>query len=181
MHDRRLWTWLKSLFNRSNGCKCSPVQIPDHQNVIRAAFAWRHVNGKGSLKWEAYEPTPGTDEISVMRADCMTPTACKQKAKTLENAPSKLYRGLAVLNVAAIRSSNMMVTDSRSEFCGHAHISTGAVAKKPEPNEPRDPSEVERVRAMAKQLRDLSCYYPDPDPDANVWPEALALMPLNRQ
>jgi hypothetical protein len=119
----------------------------------------------------SHDPTQGTDEVSVMRASCMSPSACKQRAKSIERAPRKLYRGLAVLNAGAVRSENMAVSDSRIEFCGHAHISTGVVTRKRERDEPRDPSEVERVKAVAQKLIRLSRFYADQFPEAPDWPE----------
>jgi hypothetical protein len=177
MHLRQLWNWLKSFFKPSDDCDCLPIEIPDAQNVIRGIYYEVHVNDRGTLKWQAYDPTQGTDEVSVMRASCMSPSACKQKAKSMERAPRKLYRGLAVLNAGAVRSENMMVTDSRGEFCGHAHISTGVVTNKREPNEPRDPSEVERVKAVAYKLIKLSRFHSDQRPEALDWPEEVLLVP----
>lgn len=157
-------------------CDCAPLDIPEDENIIRAIYYSVHLDSKGRLKWNAYDPTPGTDQVSVMRAGCMEPDGCKRKARELEG-PNKLYRGLAVLNAGAVRNSGMDVTDSRREFCGHGHISTGVFVRKREPLEPRDPEEREKVKAIASVLMKLSNYYKDPNPDSDTWTGSLPMVP----
>ncbi len=107
----------------------------------------------------------------------MTPTACKRKAKELDNPPDKLYRGLAVLATGAVRSKAMAVTDSRDEFCGHAHISTGIPLKQNTDAEPLDPAETQRLKAKAEELLNLSNYFQDSDLSSDDWPHNIALIP----
>ncbi len=184
----RLWQIVKSRLNvrryltglldkGSDDCDCQPLEVPDSENLARAISYSVHVKKNGVLKWQAYKPTPGTDEISVMRLGCMTPTACKQKAKELNNPPHKLYRGLAVLASGSIRSKGMTVADSRNEFCGHAHISTGVPLELNTDAEPLDPAESERLKTKAEELLKLSSYYQDRDISSDNWPHDVALNP----
>lgn len=53
--------------------------------IVRGICSPYHVSSKGKLKPEAYDPTPETDEVSVMRADYLGVDGCKEKAKALEN------------------------------------------------------------------------------------------------
>ena len=167
----QIWCLLRTLF-----CASLPVEIPDSEDVIRAIYYEVHLNDDGSLKWQAYDPTPGTDEVSVMRSARLSPTACKRKAKSMEKAPRKLYRGLAVLNSGAIAKKKMAVIDSRYVYCGHADIKTGVVTQERLPNVPRDSHEVARVKAVAEKLKKLSQYYPDPNIGSTKW-EGRALLP----
>jgi hypothetical protein len=158
-------------------CDCQPLEVPDNEILVRAISYSVHVKKNGHLKWQAYKPTPGTDEISVMRLGCMTPTDCKRKAKELDNPPHKLYRGLAVLTAGAIRSNAMTVTDSREQFCGHAHISTGVPLRSNTDAEPIDPAESERLKVKAEELLRLSSYYQDRDASSDDWPQDIVLAP----
>lgn len=178
MHLQKLWSCLRYLLRLNKNCNCLPIEVPDGENIIRAIYYHVHVNRNNTLKWQAYDPTPGTDEVSVMRGGCMLPTDCKKKAKELVNPPSKLYRGLAVLSAGTVRSENMGVRDSRHVYCGHGHISTGVSTKlKASPGEPRDIKEVERVKKMASVLVKLSKYYPDGAPESIDWPAGVSLLP----
>ena len=158
-------------------CGCEPIIIPDSECIIRAVYYHVHCNSSGTLKWQAYEPTPGTDEISVMRGGCMTPNSCKRKAKELDKLPSKIYRGLAVLSSGAVRKNGMAVSDSRSEYCGHAHISTGVKSTITTDSEPRDPVEREQIKVIAKELIKLSNYLQDTQPASDDWPQSVVLIP----
>ena len=160
-------------------CPCNflPVEVLDRENIVRAIFYSVHVRKNGTLKWQAFKPSQGTDEISVMRLDYMTPTTCKRKAKGMENPPDKLYRGLVVLATGAVRAKGMAVTDSRCEYCGHAHISTGVSFKSSSVAEPPDPAEIENMKARAEELLLISKYYPDSISSSDDWPRDIALVP----
>ncbi len=161
---RRLGRWLRGFF-----CFSLPVDVPDSENILRGIYYEVHLNDAGSLKWQAYDPTPGTDEVSVMRSARLSPTACKRKAKAIEKPPRKRYRGLAALNSGAIKRIGMAVIDSRHIYCGHADIKTGVVTQKRLPNVPRDPREVARVKEVAEKLLELSRYYPDSRIESAKW------------
>lgn len=156
-------------------CGCQPLIVPETEVIIRAIYYNVHVDKSGKLKWRAFEPTDNTDEISIMRGGCMTPTECKQKAKELEKPTIKLYRGLAALSTGAVRLKRFDVLDSRKYFCGHGHISIGVMNVKTVAQEPNAPEETSRIRDIAKQLIELSSYHKDPNCEADLWPEEIAL------
>lgn len=158
-------------------CDCQPLEIPDDENIIRAIYYSVHVDKKGRLKWRAYVPTKNTDQISVMRSGCLSLSACKNRAKTMEQMPQKLYRGLAVLSTGAVRASGFSVSDSRIYFCGHGHISIGVKNIVPKNEEPADIEQTDRIREIAKKLIALSTYVEDPTPTSNDWAPEIALVP----
>jgi hypothetical protein len=157
-----------------------PVKVSDSENLIRGIYYEVHLDDVGSLKWQAYDPTPGTDEVSVMRSARLSPNACKRKAKSIERAPRKLYRGLAALSSGAIKTAGMAVVDSRHVDCGHADIKTGVVTQRRLPNVPRDPREVARVKKVAEKLIELSQYYPDSRIESAKWEGEGLLAPLRK-
>ena len=171
---RQLWRWLRGLF-----CVSLPVEIPDSENVVRGIYYDVYFNDKGLLKWQAYDPTPGTDEVSVMRSGRLSPTACKRKAISIETPPRKRYRGLAALNSGAIERNGLKVIDSRHVYCGHADIKTGVVTQKRIQNVPRDPREVACVKRVAEKLLELSRYYPDSRIESAKWEGEDLLAPLH--
>lgn len=158
-------------------CGCQPLIIPDTEIIIRAAYYYVHVNKNGKLKWQAFEPTEKTDEISIMRGGCMTPTECKQKAKELERPNNKIYQGLATLSTGAVRLKGYEVVDSRKHYCGHGHIALGIVNVRTAVQEPSTPEETNRIREIAKDLIKLASYQKDPVPEADHWLEEIPLTP----
>jgi len=103
------------------------------------------------------------DEVSVMRHTYMKSDACKIKAKEIASAdPNNPYVGLAAITVESVRGVGSEVTDSREEFCGHAHISHGVVVPV---DEPLDPALSLRIRALNGKAKLLF----DPTPDAEAW------------
>jgi hypothetical protein len=161
-------------------CACQPLIIPVTEVIIRAIYYNVHVDKNGKLKWRAFEPTEDTDEISIMRGGCMTPTECKQKAKVFEKPDNKLYRGFAALSTGAVRLKGFEVTDSRKYYCGHGHISIGVMNVKPVVQEPIAPEATNKIREIAKELIKLSAYHRDPNHEADLWPEEIALVPAPR-
>src|SRR5690349_19394828 len=104
-------------------CWLMPVHVSGDERVVRAIYSPYHLDKQNNLKHQAYNPTPATDEISVMRLEYMGVQLCKRKAKSFENpAQRKVYRGFAVLRTSILRASDMDVVDSRKYYCGHADI-----------------------------------------------------------
>ena len=58
-----------------------PKNIGDDENITRGICSPYHVKSNGRLRPEAYDPTPKTDEVSVMRSDLMGPHRCKKRQK----------------------------------------------------------------------------------------------------
>lgn len=158
-------------------CDCLPLIIPDTEIIIRAIYYFVHVNKNGKLKWQAFQPTGMTDEISVMRGGCMPPTACKQKAKEFQRPGNKIYQGLAALSTGAVRLKGYEVVDSRKYYCGHGHISIGIGNVPTAVQEPSTPEATERIREIAKELIKLASYNKDTNPEADHWPEEIPLTP----
>src|SRR5690606_26769313 len=114
-----------------------------------------HVDSKGRLKTQAYDPTPGTEDVSVMRLDWIGPHRCRHYALLLEHPPKqKTYRGLSVLLASEIRAAGQNVLDSRELFRGHADIKMGIVL--PRNGDPGDPVQIKRLRDRAKKLSQVA-------------------------
>jgi hypothetical protein len=103
-----------------------------------------------------------------MRHDYLGSDQCKARAKEITPKMADIkYRGLVVLVVQAVRDCRSEVTDSREEFCGHAHISHG-LPLLPEGDPLHSDAKVklyERLRAITDHAR----YLPDPEPSAENW------------
>lgn len=143
-------------------CRYLPRSIYREEIVVRAIFSPFHVDKLNKLKIEAFDPTPGTDEISVMRSSFIGSHRCKQRAQLSESPThKKVFKGFAVLEVKSLQAMNLSVHDSRKgAFVGHAHIATGEpVLQK---GMPRSPEQLERRKALNGCLIRLSKYCPDP-------------------
>lgn len=155
------------LLNRLAGiCWFVPIEVEHDERIIRAIYSPYHVDKHNRLKHQAYDPTPGTDEVSTMRLEHMGVPLCRSKAKSFQN-PTKLLAGLAVLRVEAVVSEGMGVVDSRRHFCGHADIrfliTELANLKK---GEPPSPEVGKRLKDLKNKLVESSTFFNDPRPEA---------------
>jgi hypothetical protein len=166
---------LKRLFRRD--CPI-PVQVADGERIVRAICSPYHFK-KNKVDVRAFDPTPGTDEISVSRLEYLGADVCKKRAQLL-NDPSqqKKYVGLSVLRTAVIREHGMDVIDSRHVFCGHADIKLGLPALSTDfvPGEPLTPELKLKQRDLGRLLLQSQKYHADPEPDSQHW-TGTELMP----
>src|SRR5579859_2082442 len=138
-----------------------PVAVANEETIVRALREC-HVR-RGKLRDNVFRSLPGIDEVSVMRHTHMKSDACKMKAKEIVGGDvHNPYVGFAAVSVASVRNLESEVTDSREEFCGHAHISHGVVV--PE-GEPLNPELSLRIRALNEKARLLL----DPTPENPTW------------
>lgn len=137
-----------------------PVEVADEETVVRAL---RQVHlKKGKLRNSVFLAR-GVDEVSVMRHTYMKSDACKAKAKEIfGESQSNPYVGLAAITVGNVRQCGSEVTDSRDEFCGHAHISHGFVVPADEPPDPEFKIRMQALTEKAVLLVDL-------EPGAKEW------------
>jgi hypothetical protein len=143
-----------------------PEDISDQEVIVRGVCSPYHIKDD-KIKAALYDPTPDTDEISVMRHNHMSSDACKTKAKELENpVQKKIYKGLAVLSVAQIRSTHCDIKDSRNVYFGHADIKVGFIVPR---GEPLPAEQMQLLRDRKKMLVKLTNYFPDPEPPAIKW------------
>lgn len=175
-----LQTVPRLLNQRFKLCWLVPRRVSNHERIVRAIFSPYHVDSKRRLKHSAYDPTPKTDEISIMRLDYMGSSLCKRKAQSFENlAKKKEYRGLAVLNVGAVRNIEMAVGDSREHFCGHGDIKfLIEELRHREPGEPLSAEANKRFKDLKDMLVSVSNYVPDPDPRGFDWHGAKLEAPI---
>lgn len=147
-----------------------PVYVSDDERVLRAIYSPYHVKNN-HLKHQAYNPTPGTDEISVMRIEHMGIRPCKRKAKSFENpAKKKVYRGFAVLRTRTVRASEMDVVDSRNCYSGHADIKLLIDELSTlEPQEPLSAELGKKLKDLKESLLKASNYVADPNPQLAGW------------
>lgn len=142
-----------------------PVEIVDEEKIVRAiADPWHIKKGKPmELRPAAFRSKRGTDEVSVMRHVHLQTHGCRAKAREILHAA---YVGLAVIRAADIRRLGSNVIDSRSEYCGHAHIEHGFI----EPiEEPLPPEQLEALDDRLRALVNVCTYHRDPNRSADHW------------
>jgi hypothetical protein len=143
-----------------------PIEVDDGEKIVRAMMA-SHVNhAKTKLKPRAFRSRPRCDEVSVIRRTYTGSDFCKAKGRAIASASGMEYVGLVVLLASQIRQAGSEITDSRDEFCGHAHISHGIVVPL---NEPLPPQENLELDKKLTALLASALYYRDPNPEANSW------------
>jgi hypothetical protein len=142
-----------------------PSQIDGRERIVRAIFYPLHVERNGKLKAAAFRPSKGTDEVSVMRRSYLGAHACHRRAQSLGTA-EKRYFGMATTSAAAIQAAGSIVSDSREEFIGHAHISHGIVIPRDEPPEPEQAKLLrDRIKAIITKTDYIAC----PNPRGTFW------------
>ncbi len=170
---RRFLRTASTLLNQAfRVCWLIPLHVDDDERIVRAIYSPFHLNKKKTrLTATAYDPYPGTDEISVMRLDYIGTCACKREARKIENPQKKkTYYGFAVLNVGTVRQANMSLTDSRHNFCGHADILFMMdVLKNRQAKEPLSAADGKRLKDLQDHLLASSRYVPDPKPNHWRW------------
>lgn len=143
-------------------------RVRDEEIIVRAIFSPYHVDSKKRLKPEAFTPSYGTDEISVMRSSILGARWCKRKARGFEDpANRKVFRGFAVLSVRAVNKDFRVVDSRKNNFVGHGDIKTGL--KTPPKGVPRPAHELQILRDHCKKLLSLSTYREDPSPAQPRW------------
>lgn len=151
-------------------CRYLSRNVANEEMIVRAIFSPFHVDAKkGKLKSAAFDPTPETDEISVMRVSILGPHRCKSHARKLENPEvQKAFRGFAVLSLREMRAISLAVLDSRrGNFLGHADIKSGVFM--PPRGVPKAPEQIKALRALADMLVSKSRYCSDPNPQLRKW------------
>jgi hypothetical protein len=145
-----------------------PVAVSNEETVVRALRDCHVTKGRAKrLKENVFRGLPGTDEVSVMRHTFVGSDFCKNKAKEIAGPdPNNPYVGFAAITVKAVRSVGSEVTDSREEFCGHAHISHGIIVPA---EEPPDPVFSLLLGIRVRKLIDKARLVLDPEPNANTW------------
>jgi hypothetical protein len=129
-----------------------PIDIDDSEEIVRGIFSPYHINKNGTLKLQAFQPSHGTDEVSVMRLNWMGLDLCKRKAKEMErlNAkPPKTLITLACLSTEKVRKGGLEVLDSRKHFDGHADIKLGIIVPG---REPLPPEQIIRLNEKIEYL-----------------------------
>jgi hypothetical protein len=150
-------------------CWLVPVNVAEDERIIRAIYSPFHVDKHNRLKHQAYDPTPKTDEVSVMRMEHMGASLCRRKAQSFENLPKKKeYRGLAVLKASPLELHGMRILDSRRHFCGHAdiHLMIEELATR-EGGEPLSPEVGKKFKDLKEALVKASTFVTDPQPQLN--------------
>ena len=150
-------------------CRYLPRGLSNDEIIVRAIFSPYHLNKKkNELIPAAFEPSPNTDEISVMRSSFLGAHRCKALAVDLENPKvHKAYKGFAVLSVRALRAVARCGRLATRDFLGHGDIKTGMV--KPPKGVPREPADLQRFQDLCATLISLSKYCADPSPSHPRW------------
>lgn len=145
------------------------TDILDSETIVRGICSPYHFD-KGKVKPAAFEPSPETEDVSVMRCDWMGVDECRKKAKELENTtinPPKIYAGLAVISAQQIRKGGANIVDSREHYLGHADIKMGIIL--PQKGVPLAPDKRYKLNQIKKYLAGKAAYFADPDPKAEKW------------
>ena len=150
---------------------CIPLNVSGDERILRAIYSPFHVDKNNRLKTGAYNPTPKTDELSIMRFEYLGTRLCKRKARSFENPKHKKeYRGFAVLRVSRVRNAEMEVVDSRRHYCGHGDIKLlMEQLRGREPHEPLPPEVGKQLEDLKRRLLTASKYVQDPDPQHTHW------------
>ena len=144
-----------------------PRDVSDDETIVRGICSPYHVSSDGKLKPAAFDPTPGTDEVSVMRHDWIGSDECKARSKALQNSTKdKIYRGMAALSAKQVRGTGANILDSRERFIGHADIKHGFVTVA---GEPLPPEALHTMRQRTKTLAKVAAYLPDPNVAGARW------------
>lgn len=115
-----------------------PLEIDNEEHLVRAVltpFHFKTKKGVDVLQPRVFRSTAGVDEVSVIRVTHKGPDFCKQKGKELTAVPLRNYCGFLVIKAADIRELQCDITDSREEYCGHAHICHGIIIPENEPGQ----------------------------------------------
>lgn len=103
-----------------------------------------------------------------MRHTYLGSDECKRLAREVKPGdPNIKYKGLAVIQVQAVREAHSEVHDSRAIYCGHGHISHNIAALPID-----DPLAAQQKFALDERLRalkSLARYLPDPEPMSDSW------------
>jgi hypothetical protein len=156
-----------------HGTPCDiPVVIEGPEKLVRVIISpWHFDKKKRRPKSQAYMPSRGTDEISLIRAEKIGMTQCKQRAlelcskKPVQETPR--LQGFATALASQIQVEGFAVVDSRDQFCGHAHIAVGIKAA--EKGEPPNAEDKLKLSDISEKLMAIFRFMPDPTPDAPEW------------
>jgi hypothetical protein len=141
-----------------------PVEIDDVENIVRAVFS-HHMDRK-NLRKNLFDERQ--DQASVMRHSHLGSDECRRHALEIRPGnPGVSYKGLAVIQARAIRTTGSEVIDSRQVYCGHAHVSTNIEV--PPANDPLYSSRKLARDERLRELKNLARYYPDPNPAGEAW------------
>ena len=144
-----------------------PHEVSDTELIVRGICSPYHVSSSGKLKPNAFDPTPGTDEVSVMRHDWIGTEACRDRSKSLADPEkNKIYRGMATLTADLIRQTGADIIDSRRHFPGHADIKLGFVTQD---GEPPSAEVLHALRTRTKWLAKIANFLADPEPGSSYW------------
>lgn len=145
-----------------------PELVDAAENIVRCICSPYHFDRrKKRLHWKAFQPAPGTDAVSVIRADFMGADFCKRHGQALADpSTGKFYEGLAAFRAGSARASEMDVIDSRSEYVGHADLKHGFSS---EIGEPRSPEITDKIVRQCKALLAQTQFFTDPDPLSDRW------------
>lgn len=136
-----------------------PIEISDPEEIARIIISPYHIrDNKSSPKPAAFRSRAGTDDVSVVRSTHMGLDFCKSKGCEIVKNRNGQYAGLVTLHANAIRAVGSSVTDSREEFCGHAHISHGIISRV---DEPQESATNLRITERCRELLKLATYHPN--------------------
>lgn len=144
-----------------------PHQVESHELIVRAVKSPFHVTKGGSLKKNAFDPPPGSNELSVIRLGIGIERV-RNRSIGIANSKNSEYRGLAAAGVAEVRGVGAEVVCDQVPFAGHANIvlPVGRPARDQEPPEPSALKQQDSVRAgLLSNFR----YFSDPDPSVDTW------------
>ncbi len=161
-------------------CDCLPIDVPDCEIVARALYYWRHLDKVGKLRWQAFQPQNGHDDLSIMRTNCMSADLCKEKALELSKEGNE-FRGFALIKSGEARTEGFVVRDSRQEYCGHADILINNPYFRPELSAPGEPPDVNfraKQKELGEKLMRLSIVRTDSAPSEPGWSPSNQWLPI---
>lgn len=148
-------------------CGEIPVEVSDDERIARAVMVPAHFDEKKrKLKRAAFKPAPGTNLLSVIRANFLTGAECKAKAKAAANERAT-YIGFARIIAKHVRETGVEVVDAREDFMGHAHFVYDITP--PPRGEPLPPDVAQKLDLQLSALANCAEFLPDPDVASADW------------
>ena len=141
-----------------------PTVVSNEERLVRFILSPFHFTKDGKqLRTSAFNPSIGTEEVSVTRLDYSSIERCKELAHKMFSSGKAQYRGFGLLNkaIAIECGAKDVVSAPIEENLAHANILLGIVR----PNE-AIPSE---IMYILDNLLDKVVFVRDPNPDSPDW------------
>ena len=154
----------RSWFCKQKKQNAIPSDVSNEERLVRFILSPFHFSKDGTkLKPSAFNPTIGTEEVSVTRLDYSSVERCKELAHKMFPGGKAQYCGFGLLNkaIAIDCGAKDVVSSPEKDNPAHANILLGIVR----PNQ-AIPSE---IMYILDNLLERVVFIRDPEPDSSIW------------